>query len=447
MGRINNKRKGYYRIFPEDWKVVSVASVLKRVKDPVQVSPSAIYREIGIRSHGKGIFHKDEVLGSTLGNKSVFWVKPDCFVVNIVFAWELAVAKTTADEDRFIASHRFPMYVPIDGKLDLDFLLYYFTTPFGKRLLNLASPGGAGRNKTLGQSEFAKLKLCIPQKIQEQQKIAEILSTWDDAIRLQQELIEQKMTQKRGLMQLLLSGKIRVTEMGKLSPEAVKKRVADIQQGIVPEGYQKTKLGIIPSDWIIKSLGEIGVFSKGKGITNNQKVEKGLPCVTYGEIYTTHHFFIKTFSSFINKITAETSKSISKGDILFAGSGETLDEIGKCVAYLDDAEAYAGGDIIILSPNSTISSKYIAYLLNSDLMIKQRRKLGQGHSVVHIYSNSLKTLHFLNPPIPEQQQIADILTTADKEIELLETELDHLKQQKKGLMQLLLTGKIRVHEV
>ncbi|MCP4397564.1 MAG: hypothetical protein GY801_09735, partial [bacterium] len=73
-------------------------------------------------------------------------------------------------------------------------------------------------------------KLSLPPFI-EQQKIAEILSAWDDAIRLQQELIEQKKTQKRGLMQLLLSCKIRVTEMGKLSPETLKKRVADIQQG------------------------------------------------------------------------------------------------------------------------------------------------------------------------------------------------------------------------
>ena len=346
----------------------------------------------------------------------------------------------------------------IDGKFDFHQRVYkisdfkshihpfYFFQYFKQNFLKETTKYTAKTSVDSVRMEMiAKMEVPLP-PLPEQRRIAAILSAWDDAIRLQQELIAQKQTQKRGLMQLLLTGAVRVTEMGRLSPEAVAQRTAAIRQGRALAGYRKTKVGIIPDEWEVKFLGEIGVFSKGKGITNNQKIKTGLPCITYGEIYTTHHFFIKKFRSFISNATAETSKAISKGDILFAGSGETLDEIGKCVAYLDDKEAYAGGDIIILSPYSTINSKYFAYLLNSDVTIRQRRKLGQGHSVVHIYPNSLKTSEFAVPPLPEQHQIADILTTADREIELLDAELEQLRTQKKGLTQLLLTGAVRAHE-
>ncbi len=131
--------------FPEfdgEWKEKKVKDVLKRVSLPVKVAESEYYREIGIRSHGKGVFHKEPVTGKSLGDKRVFWVQEDTFIVNIVFAWEQAVAKTTKDEVGFIASHRFPMYEPLDNQSYLDYMVYFFLTKRGKSLLELASPGG-----------------------------------------------------------------------------------------------------------------------------------------------------------------------------------------------------------------------------------------------------------------------------------------------------------------
>lgn len=144
------------------WKTAPLRDLLQRVRKLVKVEADKEYQEIGIRSHGKGIFYKGKRTGVSLGNKSVFWVEPNCFVVNIVFAWEQAVAKTITAEQGMIASHRFPMYKPKDGVLDLDFLVYYFKSPRGTYLLGLASPGGAGRNKTLGQEEFLNLSIPLP---------------------------------------------------------------------------------------------------------------------------------------------------------------------------------------------------------------------------------------------------------------------------------------------
>ena len=207
--------------------------------------------------------------------------------------------------------------------------------------------------------------------------------------------------------------------------------------------YKKTKAGWIPEEWQAKPLGMFGVFSKGKGISNNEKKQTGYPCVTYGEIYTKYNVIISNFYSFIDHDTAKKSKRIYQGDILFAGSGETLYDIGKCVAIESDEEAYAGGDIIIFMPNGE-NSVYLSYFLNSEYILKHRRKLGEGYSVVHIYNSGLKTLHVPLPLLPEQKKIAEILSTWDEAIEQTRKLIEAKKLYKKGFMQQLLTGKKRL---
>jgi len=207
-------------------------------------------------------------------------------------------------------------------------------------------------------------------------------------------------------------------------------------------GYKETKIGWIPKEWDLQPLGKIGAFSKGKGITNSQKKKSGLPCITYGEIYTKHDFIIKEFKSFIDQETAESSQLILQNDILFAGSGETLDEIGKCVTNPFTNKVFAGGDIVILTPSGN-DSLFLSLLINSNYITRFRRKLGQGHSVVHIYSSGLKTLDIPLPPLPEQKKIAAILSTWDKAISNYELLNKNYELRKKGLMQKLLSGEVR----
>lgn len=211
------------------------------------------------------------------------------------------------------------------------------------------------------------------------------------------------------------------------------------------EGSKKTKLGWIPETWSIKSLDELGEFSKGKGIAKKDILEEGtegLPCVRYAEIYTRYHNYTTSFKSRINKDSAQNSNPIEKGDILFASSGETLGDIGKSIAYLGNENAYAGGDTIILKQGKQ-DSQYLGYLLNNDIVRKQLFRFGQGHSVVHIYSSSLKKMLLPLPPLSEQQKIASILGSWDKAIALQEKLIAEKQKIKKGLMQQLLTGKKR----
>jgi type I restriction enzyme S subunit len=209
--------------------------------------------------------------------------------------------------------------------------------------------------------------------------------------------------------------------------------------------YKDTSIGKIPADWEVKRLGELGIFSKGKGILKDQVKEKGLPCIRYGEIYTSYDYVAQKFKSFIDEDVAKASKEINKGDVLFAGSGETVDEIGKSVAYLGELKAYAGGDVIVYSPNQDlVSSECLSYTLDLNSVRKQKRYMGQGNSVVHIYPSDLAKLQIPLPPLPEQKRIAEVLSTWDQAIQLTEQLIRQKEQRKKWLMQNLLTGKMRL---
>lgn len=194
----------------------------------------------------------------------------------------------------------------------------------------------------------------------------------------------------------------------------------------------------IPKHWKIKKLGEIGVFFKGKGVPKNKITDTGFKCLTYGDLYTKYDFVIERVKSFIDKETALISQEIKYGDICFAGSGETLEDIGKCATFIDDEIGYAGGDIIVFRTEQ--NPIVMSYLLNSDIAKKQKFSMGQGHSVVHIYSSQLEMLKLPIPPLEEQEKIAEILLSCDKAIRLTTQIITQLKQRNQGLAQQLLTG-------
>ncbi|CAM4083487.1 restriction endonuclease subunit S [Gillisia hiemivivida] len=265
----------------------------------------------------------------------------------------------------------------------------------------------------ISAKDINNFTIAVP-PLPEQQKIASILNTWDKAIVAQEKLITQKQALKKGLMQQLLTGKKRFP------------------------GFDEK--------WNVKSLDELGVFSRGKGIAKKDILENGfdgLPSVRYAEIYTKYNYSTYSFISKINPDSAKSSNPIKYGDILFAGSGEKLEDIGKSIVYLGLETAYAGGDIIILKQYNQ-DSRYLGYLLNSDLVKKQFFQIGQGHSVVHIYSSGLKKVLIPLPLLSEQQKISNILDNCTKEILQLKIKLEQLKNQKKGLMQQLLTGEKRI---
>ena len=196
--------------------------------------------------------------------------------------------------------------------------------------------------------------------------------------------------------------------------------------------------------WQIKTLQELGTFSKGAGISKADILPEGLPCIRYAEIYTKYDFQAKTLESFISRETADQSKHITKGTLLFAGSGETAEEIGKSIAYTGNETAYAGGDTIIFNfTNPQENTLFYSYYLNTTGR-RQINKLGEGQSIVHIYPAELAKVKVPVPPLSEQHRIVAVLETWDKAISLTKRLIEQKEIQKKHLMRQLLTGKTRL---
>ena len=208
-------------------------------------------------------------------------------------------------------------------------------------------------------------------------------------------------------------------------------------------GYKQTEVGAIPEDWEVASLGALGDFSKGSGVRKDEAHSGDLPCVRYGEIYTHHNDVIREYNSRISSAVAKAAKRLRRGDMLFAGSGETKEEIGKTVAFVSDDEAYAGGDIVILSPRAS-SSEFLGYALNAPLINRQKASKGQGDAVVHIGAHALASIKLALPPLPEQSAIATALSDVDALLAGLDKLIAKKRDLKQATMQQLLTGKTRL---
>jgi type I restriction enzyme S subunit len=158
------------------------------------------------------------------------------------------------------------------------------------------------------------------------------------------------------------------------------------------------------------SLAQIGtVFFRGKGIKRDELVESGFPCVRYGDIYTKYNYYFSEVDTFTNTNSKTNNKYIESGDILFAVTGETIEEIGKSVAYVGEDKLLVGGDIAVMRHQE--NPKFLAYLMSSQNVIKQKISGKVKSKVVHMSVNDIKSLVIPLPPLEIQKEIVLILDT------------------------------------
>ena len=151
-----------------------MAEVAPVVRRPVEIQPDEWYPELGIRSFGKGTFHKDPVKGSEVGSKRLFHIEPGDLLFSNVFSWEGAIAVVQpADRGRF-GSHRFITCVPDPKRATAQFLCYWFLSDEGLTDIRAASPGAAGRNKTLGIKKLENIEVPLP-PIEKQREFGKII--------------------------------------------------------------------------------------------------------------------------------------------------------------------------------------------------------------------------------------------------------------------------------
>ena len=195
-----------------------------------------------------------------------------------------------------------------------------------------------------------------------------------------------------------------------------------------------------PEGVIYKTLGDIAtdVF-RGSGITREQVRETGTPCVRYGEIYTTYGVWFEDCVSHTDETLLTSKKYFDYGDILFAITGESVEDIAKCCAYIGHETCLAGGDIVVLKHNE--DPKYLSYALSTLDAQKQKSKGKVKSKVVHSSVPDIKAIRIPVPPLPVQREIVRILDNFTE----LTAELSARKQQYAYYRDKLLAVKTSYH--
>ena len=325
-----------------------------------------------------------------------------------MFAWEQAITKTTENEIGIIGSHRFRVYRPKKDLGDIDYLIYYFLTKRGTDILEAASPGGAGRNRTLGQERFLKSKITLP-PLPEQQKIATILSTQDKVIELKERLLAQKQQQKKYLMQQLLTGKLRLPDVnGEWASVKLKELLIERNEKNVEQNHRICSVAV--SKGVVDQIEHLG-RSYAAADTSNYGVAH------YGDIIYTR------------SPTGDFSLGIIKQNRMRENVAiSPLYGIYKPISF-------STGYLLNIYFESTINTKnYLTPIVQK----------GAKNTIAISNSAFLENKIFFPMDEATQSRIAKVFELTDHEIDLLQKSIEAEKQKKKALMQLLLTGKVRV---
>ena len=301
----------------------------------------------------------------------------------------------------------------------LNEYFYYFsqTDRYKKEIELITKP--AVNQASFTTVDFKKIKLAIP-IIKEQERIVSILSTVDEQIDNVDALIEKNKELKKGLMQTLLT------------------------KGIGHTKFKKTEIGEIPEKWEVKNVSDVAekvcvgfVGSLNKYYTSS---EKGIPMIRTTNL-SQKGLLLKDLKYVTNEFHIKNKKSIvKKNDILVARHGES----GKACLVDCDIDANCLNIVIIRPDTNTINPQYLKEIINSESVIKQVNNsiVGSVQNVVN--TKTIAELKMAIPSIEEQEKIVLILSEVDDKIEEYENKKQKLEELKKGLMQQLLTGRIRV---
>jgi type I restriction enzyme S subunit len=192
----------------DSWNIVPFGKLVSPVSRPV-AKPEKPYLSIGLRSHCKGTFHRYIDEPKKIMMDTLYKVESEDLIVNITFAWEGAIAFATENDSGGLVSHRFPTFRIKSKNANIEFVRNLILTKRFIWDLGLISPGGAGRNRVMNKKGFLKIKVHVPSK-KSQEKIGQVLQAADNEITYLQKKLKALEKQKRGLMQKLLAGEIRV---------------------------------------------------------------------------------------------------------------------------------------------------------------------------------------------------------------------------------------------
>lgn len=201
--------------------------------------------------------------------------------------------------------------------------------------------------------------------------------------------------------------------------------------------YYREKLMAPQTNWKIKTLGEIGTFTRGNGLQKSDFRVKGFPCVHYGQIHTYYNTCIYKTKSFCEEDLAKKLQKASYGDLLIATTSEDVKACCKAAVWFGAGDVAYSGDSFCYSHDQ--DPKYMAYLFQTEMFAKQKQKAATGAKVIRVSGESMASFSFAFPPLVQQRQIASILVTFETYISKLEKMIELRQKQYEYYREKLLT--------
>ncbi|CAN5906675.1 restriction endonuclease subunit S [soil metagenome] len=318
-------------------------------------------------------------------------------------------AAVIQENDKFHIQQNIAKITP-GAELDSNFLCQFLMSDLALKEVKKFNATSSQPNVLVGS--LRKYLIPLP-PLPEQQKIARILSTWDELIDKQTKLIAAKEKRKQALMQKLLSGEVRLAE------------------------FKKEK-------WKIAKMSGLGEFKNGinKG---KEDFGKGVPFVNLMDVFGKSSISANGLSLVNATVDEILNYSLKKGDVLFVRSSVKPSGVGlTAVIDQDIPNTVYSGFLIRFRSNGLLDSTFLKYCFNELSFRNQMLSKSSVSAVTNINQESLNSLIIKYPSsISEQQFIASVLIACETELDSLKTQLENYKFQKQGMMQELLTGKIR----
>ena len=398
-------------IIPNEWRVGQVSKCIEEYKFfSNDISHIPVYS-----SSRKGLvpqsdyYNQREAVETNLGYKVV----PQGYVTyrhmsdDDVFHFN--INKTG---ENVLVSSEYPVFTSSDN-CDLSFLISVLNNTARFRYFCKMQKLGGTRTR-LYLDNLKRYALALP-PFDEQKKIAEILSTQDKTIELQARKIEELKRFKKGCLE-------------KMFPRKGQK---------VPE----KRFPGFTDDWEQRKAIDIADYSKGNGYSKGDLTDAGTPIILYGRLYTKYQFAISEVDTFA---VPRNGAVYSQGnEVIVPASGETAEDIARASA-VEKSGVLLGGDLNILRPFDFITPLFLALAISNGEPQKELAKKAQGKSVVHIHNTDIQEVTIAYPSRTEQDRIVSVFRQLDNLITLHQRKLEEMKRQKKALMQLLLTGIVRV---
>ncbi len=429
---------------PRGWSTRTFGEMLRVVERPVAPDDDTEYQLVNAKRNRGGIVARERLKGREIKTKGQYLVHAGDFLLanRQIIHGGCGIVPTALEGS--LVSGEYTVLQPRDGLFLPWFAAFTHTTYFQQACFQ--SSIGVDVEKMVLKLEWWKAHQFNVPPVAEQRKIVAILSTWDAALEQTRALIAAAKHRKTGLMQELLTGKRRLPGFAGKGIQDARCRtpaaaLSDV--GLRPESCVLRHDEPLPEGWTMRRLGDLGsVVSGGTPDTAIARYWNGtIPWITPGEVTLLN-------SPFVDR----TLRSISEEGL--EGSGATILPVGSLIVCTRATVGACAINSVPMTTNQGFKnlvvrkgSVYVAFLYYWMALHKHvLMRLASGSTFLEVSKSSFESITIICPSLPEQRAIAAVLTAADDEIRDLERQLLALDRQKKGLMQKLLTGDVRVRD-